>query len=295
MTPVLNPQPIKTKAKAILPQSMVDFIKGCRYRGTVEHVDYLWSIKRNWTLYSKANVGISDSFVKMPNDSCVQIPPDIKEGFEREGWSYLDEVDEFITSMNLASDKKILWDIGAFFGLFSLAFALGREGHRAFAFEPNPISRAKFKECLKLNPTAKVEVFDSPVGLRGEAVEFSTGTFFTAAAGLSLRPDKKDMTQIETVSVDQLIEKNLEPPDFIKIDVEGLELDVLQGARKLLLQKKPLLSMELHPGLLHQRGTSAFAIAQYLEELGYVCYTAKVKRVKRAYLERRGNFRLFAM
>ena len=295
MTPVLNRQPMKTTAKAILPHSLVDFIKGCRYRGTVDHVEYLLSIRRNWTLYSKANAEMPASVVKMPNDSCVQVPADIKEGFERDGWSYLDEVDEFVTSMKLASSKKTLWDIGAYFGLFSLAFALGREGRRAFAFEPNPISRAKFKECLKLNPTARIEVFDSPVGLRGEVVEFSSGTFFTAAAGLSLRPDEKDLTQIETVSVDQLIEKNFEPPDFIKIDVEGLELDVLQGARKLLLEKKPLLSMELHPGLLHQRGTSALAIAQYLEDLGYVCYTAKVKRVKRAYLERRDNFRLFAM
>ena len=296
MTPLLNLQPdVKTKVKAILPESMVNFISGCRYRGYLAHIDYLLKIKKYRRLYSKANATTPDSAVVLPTGGCILVPPDIRDGFERFGWSYLDEVDEFICCMNLASSRKILWDVGAFFGLFSLAFALGGEGRRALAFEPNPVSRAKLKECLNLNPTAKVEVFDFPLGLRGEVVEFHQGPFFTDVAGLSIRPDEKDLTQRETVSIDELIEKNLDPPDMIKIDVEGLEFDVLKGARKLLLANKPLLSMELHPMLLTRRGTSALAIAQYLEEVGYVLHNERLKRVKKDFFKRQDNFRVFAM
>lgn len=296
MTSLFNLQPdVKSRAKAILPQSVVGFIKGCRYRGYLAHIDYLLKIKKYRRLYSKANATTPDSDVVMPTGCRIQIPPDIRDGFEHFGWSYLDEVDEFISSMNLASSKKILWDVGAYFGLFSLAFALGGEGRRALAFEPNPVSRAKLKECLGLNPDAQVEVFDFAVGLRGEVVEFNRGTYFTAAAGLPDRPDEKDLTQLETVSIDELIEKNLDPPDMIKIDVEGHEFDVLQGARKLLLEKKPLLSIELHPCLLARRNTSAHAIAQYLEEAGYVLHNEQLKRVKKDFFKRQDNFRAFAM
>ena len=82
---------------------------------------------------------------------------------------------------------------------------------------------------------------------------------------------------------------------MIKIDVEGLEFDVLKGARKLLLANKPLLSMELHPMLLTRRGTSALAIAQYLEEVGYVLHNERLKRVKNDFFKRQDNFRVFAM
>jgi len=163
------------------------------------------------------------------------------------------------------------------------------------AFEPNPVSRAKLKECLNLNPTAKVEVFDFPLGLRGEVVEFHRGPYFTDVAGLSVRPDEKDLARREAVSIDELIEKKFDPPDMIKIDVEGLEFDVLQGARELLLAKKPLLSIELHPSLLARGGASALAIAQYLEEAGYVLHNEQLGRVKQGFFKRGDNFRVFAM
>ena len=296
MTPLIDLQPeVKTKVKAALPKSLVDFISGCRYRGYLAHIDYLLKIKKYRRLYSKANATTPDSAVVLPTGGCILVPPDIRDGFERFGWSYLDEVDEFISCMNVASNKKILWDVGAFFGLFSLAFALGGEGRRALAFEPNPVSRAKLEECLRLNPTAKVEVFGFPLGLRGEVTEFHRGPYYTAVAGLSVRPDEKDLTRMETVSIDELIEEKFDPPDMIKIDVEGLEFDVLQGARELLLAKKPLLSIELHPSLLARRGASALAIAQYLEEAGYVLHNEQLGRVKQGFFKRGDNFRVFAM
>jgi hypothetical protein len=99
---------------------------------------------------------------------------------------------------------------------------------------------------------------------------------------------------IKTMSIDELIERNLDPPDIIKIDVEGHELDVLLGARKLLLAKKPSLSIELHPGLLARRGTSGLAIAEYLEDAGYVFHDTDLKRVTRDFFKRQNNFRVVA-
>jgi FkbM family methyltransferase len=285
----------KAKGKAILPKSLVNFISGCRYRGSFGHVSYLLKLKNYRKRYSEANETAPDSTIVLPTDCRILIPPDARDAFEHFGWKDPDMVDEFVGFMKLASSRKILWDVGALFGVFSLAFALKGTGRRALAFEPNPISRAKFEECLNLNPTAKVEVFDFAVGLRDEVVEFERGFHYTAVAGLSARPTEENLIQRKTLSIDELIERNLDPPDMIKIDVEGHELEVLQGAEKLLLANKPLLSIELHPNLLIRKGTSAPAIAQYLEKAGYVFHNTQLKRVKKSFFERQDNFRIFAM
>ena len=286
----------KTIGKAILPPKIVDFIKGCRYRGTLAHVDYSLKLNKYRAQYEKDNAAAPDSTIVLPMGCRIRIPHDevIRDAMEHFAWRDPEMVDEFIAFMSLASNGTVLWDVGALFGVFSLAFTLTGTGHRALAFEPNPSSAAKLRECISLNPTAKVEVFESAVGLPGEVIEFERGFHYTAVAGLSVRPDEKNLTQTETASIDDLIEEGLAAPDIIKIDVEGHEFDVLQGARKLLFAKKPLLSLELHPGLLEHRGTSAVAIAEYLEEAGYIFQNTQLKRVKKDFFGRQNNFRVFA-
>jgi FkbM family methyltransferase len=286
----------KTIGKAILPKQVVGFISACRYRGTLAHVDYSLKLRKYRTQYAKDNAAAQDSTIVLPMGCRIRIPPDeaVRNALEHFAWRDPEMVDEFVGFMNLASGRKTLWDVGALFGVFSLAFTLTGTERRALAFEPNPGSAAKLRECLNLNPAARVEVFESAVGLPGEIIEFERGFHYTAVAGLSVRPDEKDLTRTETASIDGLIEKGLAPPDIIKIDVEGHEFDVLKGARKLLFAKKPLLSLELHPGLLEHRGTPALQIAEYLEEAGYIFRNTQLKHMKKDFFDRQNNFRVFA-
>jgi FkbM family methyltransferase len=283
--------------KAILPKGIVSFIQGCRYRGFLEQIDYLRKVRKYRLQYFKANAGAPDSTVVLPAGCRIVVPsgPDVRHALEHFGWMEPLMVDEFISFMKLPSDAKVLWDIGALYGVFALAFALADPDRRALAFEPNPSSRGKLEECLPLNPTAKIQVFDFAVGKTGEVVEFESGFHYTAVAGLPSRPSDAKVITRETVSIDQLIDAGFEPPDVIKIDVEGHEFEVLQGARKLLLGKKPILSIELHPGALVRKGTSALAIAEFLEEAGYVFRDMRHKRVGREFFQRGDIFRIVAM
>jgi FkbM family methyltransferase len=292
----------KIAAKAILPPNVVAFIGGCRYRGYLAHVNYLLRLRKYRTQFAKANATAPDSTIVLPAGCRIQIPADaeVRNAFEHFGWKDPDAVDESLGFMNVAAKAKILWDVGALFGFFSLAFALKGADRRALSFEPNPSSRAKLEECLHLNPTAKVEVFDFAVGLPDKVVEFERGFHYTAITKSPARPGEKDSAQreivaIKTTSIDELIERNLAPPDIIKIDVEGHEFDVLLGARKLLLAKKPLLCIELHPDLLALRGTSGLAIAEYLEDAGYVIHDTDLKRVKKDFFKRQTTLRVVAM
>jgi len=302
LTPSSRPESwAKTTAKAILPGKLVAFISGCRYRGYRAHLVYLSKLKRYRTEFASANATVPDSMIVLPGDCRIAIPPDseVRDAFEHFGWKDPEAVEEFRAFMKLASNAKVLWDIGALFGFFSLAFALKGEDRLALAFEPNPGSREKLEECLHLNPTAKVKVFDSAVGLPDKVVKFESGFHYTAIAESPGRSGEeasaeRETVAIKTVSIDDLIERNLEPPDIIKIDVEGHEFDVLRGARKLLLAKKPALSLELHPELLARRGTSCHAIVEYLEDAGYVFFDSDLKRVTKSYFEHKSSVRVVA-
>ena len=292
----------KIAAKAVLPKSIVAFISGCRYRGYLAHVNYLLKLRKYRTQFAKANATLPDSTIVLPVGCRIQIPLDaeVRDAFEYFGWKDPAAVEEYLGFMNVAAKAKVLWDVGALFGFFSLAFALKGADRRALAFEPNPSSRAKLEECLHLNPTAKVEVFDFAVGLPGKVVEFERGFHYTAVTDSPARPGEENSAQRETVaiktmSIDELIEKNFAPPDIIKIDVEGHEFDVLLGARKLLLAKKPILCVELHPDLLARRGTSSVAIVKYLEDAGYVIHDTDLKRVKKDFFKRQTTLRVVAM
>ena len=288
----------RTRAIAIgvLPSGLVGFIRNCRYRGYLAHVRYLLKFKKYRTQFIQANATAPASTIILPAGCAIQIPADaeIRDAFEYFGWKDPDAVEEFAGFMRASAGRTTLWDVGALFGFFSLAFALTGAGRRALAFEPNPYSCRKIKECLKLNPGAQIDVFNLALGLPGETVAFHSGFHFIAAAGLEVQPTS-GLEQLETTSIDQLIAGNFAPPDMIKIDVEGHEFEVLQGAKELLRTHKPLLSLEVHPGALSHKGITPIAIAQLLEDAGYVFESMENKRVKKDFFNRRDTFRVLAM
>ncbi len=289
-----HPSMARAAVRAMLPKELVSFVRGCRYRGYLAHTSYVLKLKRYRARHLRANAAAGESSIILPGCGRIQIPPDVRDAFEHFGWRDPEMVEEFSGFMKVTSGRRIFWDVGALFGVFSLGFTLLDKSRRALAFEPNPVSRTKLEECLRLNPAASVQVFDCALGRPGEVVEFERGFHYTAVAGLSARPDEQHLIRQETLSIDELIARDLEAPDVIKIDVEGHEFEVLQGAKKLLLARKPLLSLELHPGLLIRKGSSAVAIAEFLEEAGYSFYDTRQKRVPKSYFDRPNNFRVFA-
>lgn len=284
-------------AIATLPKSLVSFIRNGRYRGYGAHIRYLFNSKIYRRRFLQANAGTPPSTIVLPGGCSIRVPADageVRDTFEYFGWKDPDAVDEFTGFMRAAVGKKTLWDVGALFGVFSLAFTLAESDRKAFAFEPNAESCMKIKECVRLNPGADVDVFDLAVGLPGEVVAFQSGFHFIATAGLEVQP-MENVAQIETISVDQLIAKGFTPPDMMKIDVEGHEFDVLKGARELLLSRKPVLSLEVHPGALSHRGISPLEIAQFLEDAGYRFQDMRNRRLKKESFNHRDTFRILAI
>ena len=104
----------------------------------------------------------------------------------------------------------------------------------------------------------------SPLMLGGASVEPDT------VAGLINSREPLLSEQISITALDDDIrEMGLPVPDFIKIDIEGGELDALVGARSTLTTHKPQLFLEMHGETMNLKRKNVAAIVASLNELGY--------------------------
>jgi FkbM family methyltransferase len=173
----------------------------------------------------------------------------------------------------LLANDDVFWDIGANVGYFTLvaAAALADRG-QIIAFEPGKNAYARLTENLSLNPYGNIKTYPVAVSDReGEAVLHVSGDIADSSASLfQVGSHQAGHEVCRTVALDQfLTAEGLRPPSLIKLDAEGAELAVLQGAKGLISQSPPMLLMEMEEKNLQAAGTSKAAIRQFLEGYGY--------------------------
>ena len=166
-------------------------------------------------------------------------------------------------------------DIGAHHGLYTLLAAkrVGRRG-RVIAFEPSPRERRRLAKHVRLNRCRNVEVEACALGNEsGEADLFLVDGF--RDWGNSLRPPavaeptRKMRVPVQRLD-DVLAELGVEHVDFIKLDAEGGELAVLEGARKLLqTAPRPAILAEVEDVRTRPWGYPAREIMQLLARWNY--------------------------
>ena len=127
----------------------------------------------------------------------------------------------------------------------------------------------------------KVKIFDTALGS-----EKKTGVINISGSGSSLvseflgNTDNLPKRNIPINLLDEVIvEKSLPQPDFIKIDVEGFEYDVLLGAKNTLSNSKPILFIEIANSLKRHDKTfindKSKIIFDLLRNLGYNAFCSK--------------------
>jgi FkbM family methyltransferase len=168
---------------------------------------------------------------------------------------------------------EIFWDVGANLGYFTLlaATALHHTGQVA-AFEPGDSAFAALTRNISLNPFTNILVYQVAASDReGEAVLYSVKGQPDGRANL-FRPgaEQTESTTVRTVTLDGWRqEQGLALPAFIKLDVEGAELQALTGGHKTLAAGEPLLLVEMKEAIFTALGTAKLAIEDFLRTLGY--------------------------
>lgn len=159
--------------------------------------------------------------------------------------------DKFMSAKNF--EGQTVFDVGGYVGLYSLFFAhkVGPSG-KVVVFEPNPLNFEELNYNLKLNNVTNTTTLMLAVGDVPGQLEMAVSPFLTSRGSLSKEwqstsgsNEKKFM--VDVVTLDDMVEKKKVPaPDFMKIDVEAFELQVLKGAHAVLKKHRPTMLVEVH-------------------------------------------------
>jgi FkbM family methyltransferase len=177
--------------------------------------------------------------------------------------------------------ESVVWDVGANMGLFTFA-AAGLAGPlgRVYAVEPDATMAHLIRRSARLNPkVAHVDVIPCAVSRSISLARFNIAKrsrTSNALEGFELGQTGgiREVETVLTVTLDWLSEQ-IEPPDVLKIDVEGAELAVLIGAARLLKSKRPVVIFEL---TRHNWDEDS----RILWDLGYTLYDSDLPPAQRA-------------
>jgi FkbM family methyltransferase len=166
-------------------------------------------------------------------------------------------------------------DIGAYSGLYTLTASarVGREGH-VIAFEPSPYQRKRLQWHVWLNRCSNVRIENAALGSKdGEEIFFSVPGRSAGYSGLR-PPDVDAATRpipVRVTTLDSYLWRySVGSVDFIKVDVEGGELDVFKGAVDLLRQPlRPVILCELEDVRTEAWGYKAKDAAAFVKSFGF--------------------------
>jgi FkbM family methyltransferase len=181
---------------------------------------------------------------------------------EQEDW-FEDEI-RFVRAW--MRPRMTVVDIGANFGTYTLAMARAvGNGGRVLAFEPAPSTAEYLSHSLGLNGFSHATLDRIAVSNREGAAAFVLGADPELAA---LGPADEGAMRVPMAPLDALLERHgLADADFVKIDVEGHELQVVEGGDRFFRLRSPLVMLEVRAG----RQFDLQALRR-LESLGYGAY-----------------------
>jgi len=168
------------------------------------------------------------------------------------------------------STGSTVYDIGANVGYVSLCLAkrVGSSGH-VVAFEPVPRNIDCFKETIRINRLANVQLWECAASdVAGETeIRIAENSSTASIVWHRNNPTATRLT-VKVVCVDDLVEAgDVGYPTFVKIDAEGAEGSVLMGMRRTIAAAKPVVFVECS-----EAGREA--AWSLLRDLGYRCQSA---------------------
>jgi FkbM family methyltransferase len=174
---------------------------------------------------------------------------------------------------SLVSAHASTLELGANIGLYTILGARAGKGRPYVAVEANPRSAAVLRENLSLNDLGHVQVVEAAVVGDPDAhvvtLSFPDRDPYDASAGAFIAgaPDRS-VAASRTVSVPAIVPDDLVGGvDLLKLDIEGMEVDVLRRIRSWVIDRRPTIVVEVRDDATHLR---AFVV-DLVDQAGYGC------------------------
>ncbi len=194
-----------------------------------------------------------------------------ESNYEKENFTFLKE--------NIKPGTTCL-DIGGHIGIYAVYMAKMKVA-KVFSFEPTPASFSTLKKTVSLNHCENIiHIYQAAIAENTGKSNFYINKYRTAGADTTRIAEGnslvyfdsgenilKEKFQVPTYSIDDFAQQHNLKIDFIKIDAEGAELDILKGAQKTILKDRPAGILSIHTFAFSDKGKTLLDIWEIANEL----------------------------
>ncbi len=199
------------------------------------------------------------------------------------------EQEEIEIYNRLIEDGMTILDVGANIGYFSILWRVKFPNTTIYAFEPVKETFNILKKNLALNNCKNI--FPMPFALSDEN---KSGYFCISPEMMSIASEKNvlDYKKAEKIPISFITLDffNIEVIDFIKIDAEGSEFNILKGSIHSLKTHKPIVVVELFEYWDKVFGYHPNEVIVFLKELGYRSFLPENGKLREVFCHEKGDF-----
>jgi len=170
-------------------------------------------------------------------------------------------------------EDGIVLDIGANIGQTALWIAncLKKKNVKIIAFEPYPSTYAKLERNVSLNKFS-IRLENMALGNKDDKIVMVQECSTNSGGASAYNPNMNSLchpVEVVQTRLDTYLANSNDRVTLIKIDVEGYECQVLQGAEETIKRHRPTLFVELADAHLKRQGYSASALVDLIKSFGY--------------------------
>jgi FkbM family methyltransferase len=258
------PDRLRDALRAIVPRSARNW-----FRSPAKSAAWVWD---SVCFISGKSITLEIS----PNFS-LECHPRVSRIFRRDRMEDPEQTAEFRAFISSCSKTMALYDIGAHFGIFSLAAA--HFGGKAVAVDASPVAVRMIEIEAELNQCGdKIEIICAAVSDRNGEVDMMSSGVFSDGYFKTTKRMGRDITKVPATTIDQMVPQ-FGPPTHIKIDVEGHERSVLRGATETLHRFSPVLFLELHNQMILTDGDDPREVLDDLAGFQYETFASSGRAI----------------
>lgn len=180
------------------------------------------------------------------------------------------------------SSDHVLEHLGQSIHIFDIGANIGQTSFNMFqkqknkglspiihAFEPYPRTFDKLQTNISLNKDASIKAYNLGIGEeKGKLYMMQHSP--SNSGGFRMTEDKQNSVEVEVATFDEFVsEHGIPAVDFIKIDVEGFEVQVLKGALRSIRQFKPVIIFEYSLENIRAQGGDIREVLKELQSMNY--------------------------
>ena len=194
------------------------------------------------------------------------------------------EENESCFVFQMVQDKDTIIEIGANLGWYSIQFAIRFPNSKIYSFEPVPRTFSFLEKNIELNNIENIQIYNLGMADAERVADFFYFKSGSAVASMMNLLDHESATKIKCsiTTLDLIVASlNIQRLDFIKCDVEGAELSVIQGGLESIRKFLPIIYIELYHGWCEKFDYRPDDVMELLKNCGYECFEIHKKSLKR--------------